>query len=159
MTFHLVVLWLHVLGAVVWIGGLMHQAQILLPAARRGSVGLFADAARRGRPVAWTAIALVALTGFYNVTRLGPVERVMESGTGLVLARPPVDGLDDVEPLIEEALREAAARGVAGQGVTPFVLAFLHERSGGRTLGVNRRLAADNAGLAGDVAVAFSRSG
>ena len=86
MTFHLVVLWLHVLGAIVWVGGLMYQAHVLLPAARRGSAGLFADAARRGRPIAWTAIALVVLTGFYNVTRLGPVERVMESGTGLVLA-------------------------------------------------------------------------
>jgi pseudouridine-5'-phosphate glycosidase len=79
------------------------------------------------------------------------------TGTGLVLARPPVDGLDDVEPMIEEALREASERGVAGQAVTPFVLAFLHERSGGRTLDVNRRLAADNAGLAAEVALAFSR--
>jgi len=78
------------------------------------------------------------------------------SRTGMVLARPPVDGLDDVEPLIDEALREAAVQGVAGQAVTPFVLAFLHEHSGGRTLAVNRRLAADNAGLAGEVAVAFS---
>lgn len=78
------------------------------------------------------------------------------SGAGLLLARPPVDGLDDVEPLIEEALCEAAAQGVAGQAVTPFVLAFLHERSGGKTLAVNRRLAADNAGLAGEVAAAFS---
>jgi pseudouridine-5'-phosphate glycosidase len=40
--------------------------------------------------------------------------------------------------------------------VTPFVLAFLHERSGGETLAVNRRLAADNAGLAGEVAAALS---
>lgn len=78
------------------------------------------------------------------------------SGAGLVLARPPVDGLDDVEPLIEDALRQAEAQGVTGQAVTPFVLAFLHERSGGRTLDVNRRLAADNAGLAAEVAVAFS---
>ena len=78
------------------------------------------------------------------------------SRAGLVLARPPVDGLDDVEPLVDEALREASARGVTGQAVTPFVLAFLHERSGGHTLDVNRRLAADNAGLAGEVAVAFS---
>lgn len=78
------------------------------------------------------------------------------SGTGLVLARPPVDGLDDVEPLIDEALRQADAQGVAGQAVTPFVLAFLHERSRGRTLDVNRRLAADNAGLAAEIAVAFS---
>jgi pseudouridine-5'-phosphate glycosidase len=81
------------------------------------------------------------------------------SGSSLVLARPPVDGLDDVEPLIEEALRDAEARGVSGQAVTPFVLAFLHERSGGRTLDVNRRLAADNAALAAEVAVAFSATG
>ncbi len=78
------------------------------------------------------------------------------SGTGLVLARPPIDGLDDVKPLIEEAVAEAAAQGVSGQAVTPFVLAYLHERSGGKTLAVNRRLAADNAGLAGEVAAAFS---
>ena len=78
------------------------------------------------------------------------------SGTGVLLARPPVDGLDDVEPLIEQALGEAAVQGVSGQAVTPFVLAFLHERSGGRTLAVNRRLAADNAALAGEVAVALN---
>ncbi len=78
------------------------------------------------------------------------------SGSGLLLARPPVEGLDDVEPLIDEALREAAARSVSGQAVTPFVLAYLHEQSGGETLKVNRRLAADNAGLAGEVAVAIS---
>ena len=29
---------------------------------------------------------MVALTGFYNVTRLGPLERVLESGAGLLLA-------------------------------------------------------------------------
>lgn len=40
--------------------------------------------------------------------------------------------------------------------MTPFVLTHLHERSGGKTLEINRRLAADNAGLAGAVAVAFS---
>jgi pseudouridine-5'-phosphate glycosidase len=40
--------------------------------------------------------------------------------------------------------------------VTPFVLALLHERSGGETLEVNRRLAADNAALAADVAAALS---
>ena len=50
-----------------------------------------------------------------------------------------------------------AERGVRGQQVTPFVLAFLHERSGGRTLEVNRALIADNARLAAEVAVAFAR--
>jgi pseudouridylate synthase len=78
------------------------------------------------------------------------------SRSGVVLARPPVDGLDDVEPLIEAALERAETEGVSGQAVTPFVLAFLHERSGGRTLQVNRRLAADNAALAAEVAVVLS---
>src|SRR6266702_4753637 len=82
----LVSVWLHVLGIVAWIGGLAYQAHVLGPVARRGGAGVFAEAARRGRPIAWTAVAVVALTGFYNVTRLGPLERVMESGAGLLLA-------------------------------------------------------------------------
>lgn len=82
----LAVLYLHVLGAVVWIGGLAYQAHVLLPAARRGEVASFAAAARRARPVTWTAIAVVVLTGFYNVTQLGDLQRVMETGAGLLLA-------------------------------------------------------------------------
>ena len=38
--------------------------------------------------------------------------------------------------------RAGASRGVEGQAVTPFVLPFLHERSNGRTLAVNRELIA-----------------
>jgi pseudouridine-5'-phosphate glycosidase len=77
-------------------------------------------------------------------------------GSALLLARDPDDGID-VEPLVEEALGEAAARKIRGQKVTPFVLAFLHERSGGRTLEVNRALIVANAALAGQVAVAATR--
>jgi pseudouridylate synthase len=73
-------------------------------------------------------------------------------GSGLVLAQPPPTSLDDVEPLIEEALAAADRQGVRGQAVTPFVLSFLHERSGGRTLAVNRELIVANAGLASEVA-------
>jgi pseudouridine-5'-phosphate glycosidase len=75
-------------------------------------------------------------------------------GGGLLLARPPDESLDDVEPLIEEALALAAERGVAGQDVTPFVLSFLHERSGGRTLCANRDLVVANTALAAEVAAA-----
>ena len=82
----LVVLWLHVVGVVVWLGAVMYQAHVLLPLARRGDAATFAEAARRQRPIGWIALALVVLTGFYNVTRLGPLERVMESGAGLILA-------------------------------------------------------------------------
>ncbi|HEU4367770.1 MAG TPA: CopD family protein [Methylomirabilota bacterium] len=82
----LAVLYLHVVAAVVWVGGLAYQTHVLLPAARRGAVAAFADAARRARPVTWTAVAVVVLTGFYNVTQLGSLERVMATGAGLMLA-------------------------------------------------------------------------
>jgi pseudouridine-5'-phosphate glycosidase len=74
-------------------------------------------------------------------------------GGGLLLARPPDDSLDDVEPLIEAALAAAARDRVTGQAVTPFVLRYLHEHSGGRTLAANRDLVVGNAGLAAEVAV------
>jgi len=77
-------------------------------------------------------------------------------GGGLLLARPPDESLDDVEPLIDEALGEAREQGVTGQAVTPFVLSVLHERSGGRTLAANRALVAANAQLAAEVAVALA---
>ena len=85
MTLALVVVWLDLLGVVVWIGGVMYQAHVLLPAARAGAVAAFVDAARRARPVTWTAVSVVALTGFYNITQLGPLERVMNSGAGMLL--------------------------------------------------------------------------
>ena len=75
---------------------------------------------------------------------------------GLLLARPPDESLD-VEPLVEEGVREAERRGVRGQGTTPFLLSYLHEATGGRTVEVNRRLVADNAMLAAQVAAAYAR--
>jgi pseudouridylate synthase len=74
-------------------------------------------------------------------------------GCGVLLARPPDESLD-VDDLIEEALTAAEAERISGKGVTPFVLARLHERSGGRTLAVNRELAAANAQLAAELAMA-----
>jgi pseudouridine-5'-phosphate glycosidase len=77
-------------------------------------------------------------------------------GGGVLVARPPDESLDDVEPLIEDALRDARERGVTGKDVTPFVLSFLHDRSGGRTLAANRALVVANAGLAAEIAVALA---
>jgi pseudouridine-5'-phosphate glycosidase len=75
-------------------------------------------------------------------------------GGGLLLGRPPDASLDDVEPLIEDALAAAAASGVRGGAVTPFVLARLHAESGGLTLRANRDLIEGNARLAGEIAAA-----
>jgi pseudouridine-5'-phosphate glycosidase len=76
-------------------------------------------------------------------------------GCGLLLANSPPESVE-VDELIEEAVDEAAKLGVSGQAVTPFVLARLHERSGGRTLEVNHALAVANARIAAEVSVAFA---
>jgi pseudouridylate synthase len=77
-------------------------------------------------------------------------------GAGLLLGRPPDESLDDVEPLIEQALAAAEREGVHGQAVTPFVLSYLHRESGGRTLAANRDLIVGNARLAGEIAASLT---
>jgi pseudouridine-5'-phosphate glycosidase len=79
-------------------------------------------------------------------------------GAGLLLGRPPDEPLEDVEPLIDEALRAATTAGISGQSVTPYVLAHLHRESGGRTEAANRALVAQNARLAAEVAAALAAS-
>ncbi|HEY7004228.1 MAG TPA: pseudouridine-5'-phosphate glycosidase [Gaiellaceae bacterium] len=76
--------------------------------------------------------------------------------SGIVLARPPNESVD-VDPLIEKGLKEAAKRKIRGQAVTPFVLSYLHEASGGRTIEVNKDLIVENAALAAEIAVAYSK--
>jgi pseudouridylate synthase len=78
--------------------------------------------------------------------------------SGLILARPPADGVD-MEALLAEAVRRVSEAGVTGQAVTPAVLALVEELSGGQSVAVNQRLIADNAGLAAEVAVAYARLG
>lgn len=76
-------------------------------------------------------------------------------GSGILVGRPPDESLDVAE-LIEEIVTEARRSGVTAQAVTPYVLAALHERSGGETRRVNRDLIVANAGLAAEIAAAFA---
>jgi pseudouridine-5'-phosphate glycosidase len=75
-------------------------------------------------------------------------------GSGILVGRAPDEPLDDVEPLIDEALAAARAEGISGQDITPYVLSYLHRESGGRTERANRALVAANARLAAEIAVA-----
>ncbi len=86
MTTSLVSVWLHLLGVVTWVGGLVYQAHVLSPTAPPDGAAPLAEMLRRARRVTWVAIALVVLTGFYNVTLLGPLDRVLASGAALLLA-------------------------------------------------------------------------
>jgi pseudouridylate synthase len=76
--------------------------------------------------------------------------------SALLVARPPEESLD-VEALVDDAVAEAERQGVAGQDITPFVLAYLHEASGGATREANSSIVVENAGLAGEIAVAYSQ--
>jgi len=105
-------------------------------------------AARGGPPVS------ARVEGVTEAARIASAHWEL-GGRGLLLGRPPDESLDDVEPLIEQALAEAAAAGIRGGAVTPFVLSRLHSESGGRTLRANRDLIVGNARLAGEIAAAF----
>jgi pseudouridine-5'-phosphate glycosidase len=83
-------------------------------------------------------------------------------GAGVVLAQPPPAELALPADVFQEALawaEEAAlTQNIRGKALTPFLLAQVAERTGGRTLEVNRALIVANARLAGRVAVELCRS-
>jgi len=91
-----------------------------------------------------------------EVARICAAHWQLNAGGGLLLARPPVGGID-IDPLIDEAVARVSREHRSGQAVTPAILALLDELSDGRSVEVNRRLIEDNAGLAGEVAVAYTQ--
>lgn len=80
--------------------------------------------------------------------------------TGAVLVVAPVPVEDEVpaaeiSELIEEALAEAAQQKISGRAVTPFLLARIAGRSGGRALRANIALLRNNARIAAEIAYAL----
>lgn len=59
---------------------------------------------------------------------------------------------EDILPVIETALAEAAAQGIAAKAVTPFLLARIFELTGGRSLAANIALVLNNARLGAAIA-------
>lgn len=79
---------------------------------------------------------------------------------GLVIANP-IDEAEEMDrrlhdETLESALDAMAEAGVHGRDVTPFLLAYFHERTSGRSLAANIALVLSNARLAGQIAVAAS---
>ncbi len=79
---------------------------------------------------------------------------------GLVIANPIPAAAEipaaEIAGQIESALAEAAAQGIQGKAVTPFLLARLEELSGGASLDANVALVLNNARLAAEIATAFA---
>ncbi|MCI3924681.1 pseudouridine-5'-phosphate glycosidase [Paenibacillus sp. TRM 82003] len=78
---------------------------------------------------------------------------------GLLIANPvpQTHALDfrEMEKVIEEALGAAKRQGVAGKAVTPFLLSYIKEATGGKSLETNIALVNHNADTAAAVAVAL----
>jgi putative copper export protein len=65
----IVVVWLHLLAASVWLGAFLFVSHLVVPALARGErayLGLL----DRARVVAWAAIALLLVTGLDNLRRV-----------------------------------------------------------------------------------------
>lgn len=80
--------------------------------------------------------------------------------TGGVLVANPVAEADEIPAaaiagFIDEAVGDAARRGVTGKGVTPFILSRMMDLTGGRSLDTNVALILGNASLAAEIASAM----
>ena len=65
----------------------------------------------------------------------------------------------EIMPVVEQALAEAAAQGIAAKAVTPFLLQRIFELTGGRSLAANIALVLNNARLGAAIAGAMARQG
>jgi pseudouridylate synthase len=97
------------------------------------------------------------VTGASEVAAIAALHWQLNGASGVLLARPP-DPEVDLEAIITEAVSHVRHEGVGGQSVTPAVLSRVHELSGGRSTEVNKKLIVDNAGLAAEVAAAYTRA-
>jgi pseudouridylate synthase len=80
---------------------------------------------------------------------------------GICIANPVPVGDDvpagEIDGVIAGALDDLAAQGVTGQAVTPFLLSRIVEQTGGRSLAANLALVKNNAAVAADIAVEYSK--
>jgi pseudouridine-5'-phosphate glycosidase len=122
-----------------------------------------------GFPAFWSAAS--GLKAPLRMDRPGDIARahLVRAALGLPggqLVANPIPAADEIDagvlgPIIADAQAEAAARGIAGKAVTPFLLARIFEATDGRSLEANIALVRNNARLAARIAqeVAAARAG
>ena len=86
-------------------------------------------------------------------------KREMGLSGGMIVANPiPAEHAlhdDEIGVVIDEAIREMGRLGITGKDTTPFLLARIAERTGGRSLAANIELVVNNARLAAEIATAL----
>jgi len=109
---------------------------------------------RSGLPV---DVRVDSAAGVAEIVRM---QRALELRQSVLVVAPVPVGdevpAEDVEPLIVQAVAEAAAAGVTGKALTPDILARMVSLSAGRTLHANESLLIHNAQVAAQIAVAIA---
>lgn len=85
----------------------------------------------------------------------------LQAGVSVANPIPAGDEIPEAEihDVIETALAELDAEGIAGQDVTPFLLGRVVDHTGGRSLTANLALVRNNAAVAAQIAVAYASLG
>jgi pseudouridine-5'-phosphate glycosidase len=81
----------------------------------------------------------------------------IENGILITVPIPEKDAMDKayMDKNIDEALAEAKKQGIHGKALTPFLLAFLHKSTGGKSVAANKALVFNNARTAARIAKAY----
>jgi pseudouridine-5'-phosphate glycosidase len=95
-----------------------------------------------------------------EAARLMSIQWQLGLSSGIVFCNPPPESsaLDraQTESLIKTALIAANSEGIQGKAVTPYLLSYLSQASGGATLKANMDLLVSNASVAAQIAVAHT---
>lgn len=81
----LVIVWLHVVAAVAWAGGVLYTSHLVLPAVSRGARDSLALLVR-GRVMAWVAFAILVVTGLENLRRVPVISPWLAAKLVMVIA-------------------------------------------------------------------------
>jgi len=106
------------------------------------------------------AVGEGAETAAVEVARVMRARDELGARAGIIVANP-VPLAEQWDPaehdrVLADAFAAADAAGVRGKAVTPFLLGYIVDASGGRSLEVNLDLARNNVRVAADIAVAWS---
>jgi Predicted integral membrane protein len=73
MSLYILSVWLHVLLACIWVGGMIYTAAVVIPFAVKHGPDerqrIIRGQARKFRMIGWTSVVLLAITGVYNATQ------------------------------------------------------------------------------------------
>ena len=103
----------------------------------------------------------------YRVESAEEAARIVKTKTDLgiqdgIIIAVPIPEKDELNPVyvndkIQQALDKAEAKGIKGKAVTPFLLAELHNSTGGKSAAANKALVYNNSRIAARIAGAYAK--